>query len=184
MKLVGVVAMTAALVATIASAQSASAQTEQGVGSQIGITSQQDRAVPDRNVRHPTKDKKRVAGRRAGGAFASVPVARSWSARLRPASTAFDGDWSVLILTQRGACDRAYRYGVQISNGEVLNAGGEPIALEGHVARNGAIRVSVTAGSQEAHGAGHLSRTSGGGSWQGEGSSGTCAGIWEAERRN
>jgi hypothetical protein len=74
-------------------------------------------------------------------------------------------------------------YGVQISNGEVLNAGGEPIALEGHVARNGAIRVSVTAGSQEAHGAGHLSRTSGGGTWQGEGSSGTCAGMWEAERR-
>src|SRR5260370_2136073 len=46
-------------------------------------------------------------------------------------STAFDGDWSVVILTQSGGCDRAYRTGVQIQNGEVLYAGSEPIAMSG-----------------------------------------------------
>jgi hypothetical protein len=87
-------------------------------------------------------------------------------------------------VTQRGDCDRAYRYGVQIQNGEVLAAGsGSTIALDGHVAPNGSIRVSVAAGDQEARGAGRLSRTSGGGTWRGQGSRGTCAGTWEAERR-
>lgn len=121
MNIVGVVAMTAALVAFSASAQNASAQTD--------MTSRQARAIPDRsNIGHPTKEKKSVA-RRGGRAFASVPGARYRSAPIRSASSAFDGDWSVLILTERGACDRAYRYGVQISNGDVLNAGSEPISL-------------------------------------------------------
>ena len=115
-------------------------------------------------------------------ALAAVPISAQ-AAKARVSATAFDGSWSVLILTQSGSCDRAYRAGVQISNSEVFNAGGEPIALRGHVAPNGAVRVSVAAGAQEAHGAGRLSRTSGGGTWQGQGSLGTCAGTWQAERR-
>ena len=31
----------------------------------------------------------------------------------------FDGAWSVLIVTQKGTCDRAYRYPGKISNGSV-----------------------------------------------------------------
>ena len=31
-----------------------------------------------------------------------------------PARTPFDGAWSVLIVTTKGDCDRAYRYGVTI----------------------------------------------------------------------
>jgi hypothetical protein len=89
----------------------------------------------------------------------------------------------VLIQTRAGGCAPSYRYGVRIQNGEVLNGGSEPVDLQGRVARNGAVRVSVAAGGQEAHGAGRLSRTSGGGTWQGQGSAGTCAGTWVAERR-
>jgi hypothetical protein len=170
MKSLSVLAMTAALVTTGASAQGVSDR---------GSVRQQDSTISDRSdVRHATKTKERIARPHGTRSFASVPAART-----RGGSGAFDGNWSVLIQTQVGACDRAYRTGVQIQNGEVLNAGSEPIALRGHVAPSGAVRVSVAAGDQEAHGAGRLSRTSGGGSWRGQGSRGTCAGTWVAERR-
>jgi hypothetical protein len=163
MRILGVLAMTAALVAMGASAQGAS-----------------ERA----NAQQPDFAKERIAGQRGSGAFASAPATRLPSPRSRAGSGAFDGNWSVVIETQSGACDRAYRYGVQIQNGEIFNGGGEPIALEGRVAPSGAVRVSVAAGGQEARGAGRLSRTSGSGNWRGQGARGACAGTWVAERRN
>jgi len=100
-----------------------------------------------------------------------------------PAATAFDGDWSVLIMTQSGGCDRAYRYGVRIANGDVVYDGGGPVDLQGHVFSNGSVRVSVSGAGQRADGQGRLSRTMGTGTWQGQGSLGSCAGVWQAERR-
>jgi hypothetical protein len=94
---------------------------------------------------------------------------------------AYDGSWSVLIITQSGPCERAYRYGVQISNGRVFGGDGSA-NLQGRVAQNGAVRVSVSAGDQRADGSGRLSRDRGSGLWQGQGSSGTCTGRWEAQR--
>jgi hypothetical protein len=126
----------------------------------------------------------REHGARGSSAFASAFDTRSPLEKVRPAARAFDGDWSVLIQTRLGNCDPAYRYGVRIENGEIFNAGGEAVALEGRVARSGAVRVSVSAGNQEAQGAGRLSRTSGGGSWRGQGSLGVCSGTWVAERRD
>ena len=35
------------------------------------------------------------------------------------ARTPFDGAWSVLIITDRGTCDRAYRYALRIADGLV-----------------------------------------------------------------
>jgi hypothetical protein len=175
MKIIGVVAMTAALVATSASAQT--------IGSESARAPERAYAVSDRSdTRHPTGARRNVV--RGGGSFASTGAAgRSRTARGRAASNAFDGAWSVLLMGRSGACDGTYRYGVQISNGEVLNAGGAQVDLQGRVAPNGVVRVSVAAGNQEAHGAGRLSRTSGSGTWQGQGSGGTCAGTWQAERR-
>ena len=114
------------------------------------------------------------------GALASAGIAAS--AGTAVARTSYDGSWSVLIITQSGACDRAYRYGVQISNGRVLYAerAGQ---VQGRVAHNGAVRVSVSAGDQRADGSGRLSRDRGSGLWRGQGSTGACAGRWEAERR-
>jgi hypothetical protein len=181
MKILGVVAMTAALVATQAFTQNAFAQSS---GSETERASQREHAVSHRSdARHHARAERHVEGRRGSGSFASTPEYRESRAdRGRGGSSAFDGPWSVLILTQSGACDRSYRYGVEIRNGEVLNAGGAPVDLAGRVAPNGAVRVTVAAGGQEAHGAGRLSRTSGGGRWEGHGSAGTCAGIWQAER--
>jgi hypothetical protein len=126
----------------------------------------------------PAKAARSAESRHGTRAYASTPS----TSRAGAATTAFDGSWSVLILTRNGACDPAFRYGVNISNGNLINAGGAPVALEGHVAPNGAIRVSVASGDQQASGVGRLSRASGSGIWRGSGSRGVCAGTWEAER--
>jgi hypothetical protein len=91
----------------------------------------------------------------------------------------YDGLWSVVIVTAQGSCDRAYRYPVRIANGSLSNEGPSPATINGKVAGNGAVTVTVVAGNQSATGAGRLSGAVGTGSWKGSG----CAGTWEAERR-
>jgi len=132
-----------------------------------------------------TRHGKRVTEQVAEGALAAVSTrpARPAPARPLPGSTAFDGDWSVLIVTQAGPCDRAYRYGVRIANGDVYYDGGGAVDLQGHVFSNGMVRVSVEGLGQRADGQGRLSRGLGNGTWQGQGSLGSCAGVWQAERR-
>jgi hypothetical protein len=99
----------------------------------------------------------------------------------------YDGAWSVLIITHEGPCDRTYRYGVQIANGMVsydgAAAGPFSITMQGRVTPKGAVRVLLQAGSQWADGSGRLVKNRGTGVWQGQGMSGSCAGVWEAERR-
>ncbi|MBV8840650.1 MAG: hypothetical protein JO000_29285 [Alphaproteobacteria bacterium] len=99
------------------------------------------------------------------------------------ARTAYDGQWSVLIVTNSGPCDRAYRYGLSIQNGAVIYEGSAAVNVAGKVANNGAVKVRVWAGQQGASGTGRLSRTDGSGTWRGTGSMGTCSGVWSAERR-
>jgi hypothetical protein len=99
------------------------------------------------------------------------------------ARTSYDGSWSVLIITDNGACDRAYRYGVQISNGHLLSGEGVSVNLQGRVAPDGAVRVTVLAGDNRANGSGRLFRDRGSGLWRGQGPTGTCAGSWQAARR-
>ena len=48
-----------------------------------------------------------------GGAFLALTTALPWTATLAQARGPFDGTWSVLIVTDSGSCDRAYRYALQ-----------------------------------------------------------------------
>jgi len=96
---------------------------------------------------------------------------------------AYDGNWSVLIVTNSGPCDRGYRYGLSIRDGRVFYTGSLSVNVNGWVNNNGAVRVRLSAGSQGATGTGRLSRDYGEGSWRGQGSSGSCSGTWTAERR-
>jgi len=98
------------------------------------------------------------------------------------AQRAYDGLWSVLIVTQNGTCDRAYRYGVSIRNGGVHYDGGA-VSFTGRVAANGAVSVRVSSGSAFASGAGRLSRNTGQGRWSGQSGGSRCSGYWTAERR-
>src|SRR2546428_2281360 len=86
------------------------------------------------------------------------------TATTAPARTPYDGAWSVLIVTQQGACDRAYRYGVEIVNGLVRYDGGG-VNLSGRVGSNGAVQGSVSAGRPPALGSGRLPRHFGTGNW-------------------
>jgi hypothetical protein len=98
------------------------------------------------------------------------------------AKSNFDGAWSVLIVTQKGECDRAYRYPVKIENGTVGYAGSASFTVSGKVGDTGAVIVKVARGNQSANGQGKLSSTDGSGQWVA--GSGDCSGIWTAERRS
>jgi hypothetical protein len=98
------------------------------------------------------------------------------------ARTPYDGDWSVLIVTQRGGCDPSYRYGVQIINGHLVYQGGA-VSMSGRVGSNGSLHVVVASGNGRANGSGRLSRTTGRGSWVGHSGANACSGYWQAERR-
>ncbi len=95
----------------------------------------------------------------------------------------YDGAWSALIITHSGACEPTYRFGFEIADGHVFYRGDGPVNVQGQVARNGAVQVSVAAGQQRAAGSGRLFRHHGEGYWHGQGPTGACAGRWEAERR-
>jgi hypothetical protein len=97
-------------------------------------------------------------------------------------AASFDGPWSVLVVTRNGPCDQAYRYGVTIIRGVVYYAGGGPVSLTGRVSPSGGVTVRVSSGPQYAIGTGRLSRSTGSGSWRGQGPSGVCTGVWSATR--
>lgn len=94
----------------------------------------------------------------------------------------FDGSWSVLIVTEKGTCDRAYRYPVKIESGSVGYAGTASFDVNGRVTPNGAISVTVSRGNQSASGSGRLFGADGSGRWSTP--SGECSGTWTAERRS
>ena len=96
------------------------------------------------------------------------------------ATRAYDGEWSVVIYTLRGDCNRALRYSLRIANGRVQQAD-QSYQAAGAVAANGNVRVVVAEGGRSANGSGRLVGNSGRGWWRTE--SGECSGQWTAERR-
>lgn len=93
-----------------------------------------------------------------------------------------DGRWSIEVITDKGGCDRAYRYSVLIEKGEARYGGSEPIVISGKVASNGGVRGTITYGDNRANVAGKLAEGLGSGQWTWQGSR-TCSGHWNAERR-
>jgi hypothetical protein len=104
----------------------------------------------------------------------------------RPAfAEAFDGNWSVVVVTERGTCDRAYRYSVHVENGQIrYNGDAKGINLAGEVSPSGHVSVSIRLRDRSAEGTGRINETVGAGNWRGNGANNTtCSGTWEAERR-
>jgi hypothetical protein len=108
---------------------------------------------------------------------ASATVATTSSYAVMPG---YDGLWSVSIVTEKGACDRGYRYPIRISKGVLANAGDVAVNIAGKVMPTGAVTVMVSAAGKNANGTGRLSGNLGEGSWSG----GDCSGTWTAERRS
>jgi hypothetical protein len=110
---------------------------------------------------------------------ALVAASATFASTASFAVPAYDGTWSVLVMTEKGTCDPAYRYPIRISNGQLINAGDTAFTVTGKIAQTGAITVTISAGGKSAIGLGKLAGDLGGGSWTG----GACSGSWTAERR-
>lgn len=116
-------------------------------------------------------------GRGVVGAI--VAASATFAATSSFAVPRYDGLWSVSIVTEKGDCDRGYRYPIRISNGVLVNGGDTAFTISGKVGQSGAITVTVSAGGKSATGLGKLAGDTGGGQWRG----GECSGTWTAERR-
>jgi hypothetical protein len=114
------------------------------------------------------------------GAFGALVASTTLASTSGYAQPRYDGLWSVSIVTEKGDCDRGYRYPIRISNGVLANAGDTAFSISGKVApTTGAIVVTVAAAGKSATGSGQLAGNAGGGHWTG----GACSGSWTAERR-
>ena len=116
----------------------------------------------------------------SGALFTLVAASATVATTSTYAVPAYDGLWSVSIVTEKGDCDRGYRYPIRIQNGALANAGSvTAVVINGKVQPTGAITVVVSSGSKSATGSGRLSGDLGEGRWIG----GECSGSWTAERR-
>src|ERR1700720_4103189 len=115
-----------------------------------------------------------------GALFALVAASATFATTSTYAVPGYDGLWSVSVVTEKGACDRGYRYPIRISNGQLVNAGDAGFTITGKVGQTGAITVTVSAAGKSATGTGRLAGDLGGGYWNG----GECSGTWTAERRS
>lgn len=103
----------------------------------------------------------------AAGALAAAPASA--------AENAYDGLWSVTVVTKSGSCEPTTSSTLTVSAGKV-SAGGAPA---GSVGREGLVKVSING----AYANGQLSGNSGSGKWNGASAGVACSGRWEASRQ-
>jgi hypothetical protein len=97
-------------------------------------------------------------------------------------ANAFDGSWTVSLRGTTGLCSgHSLTYLVQIRNGHIVYRGGDG-TVSGRVTSGGAAFARVVSGDRSGTVSGHLSRSSGGGSFQGQAGGGPCSGTWGARR--
>jgi hypothetical protein len=93
------------------------------------------------------------------------------------AAATFDGAWNVQIASSSGACPNGTTVSIGINNGQVAS-GNAMFVASGRVADAGTISVTLSSGIKRAVGSGHLTATSGSGTWHGV----MCSGTWTAQR--
>jgi hypothetical protein len=120
----------------------------------------------------------RVLSSLGGVALAALVAAPQAQAQ----ANRFDGNWSVEVVTEQGACDRAYRYPVIVQNGQARYGGPESFNVNGRVQSNGAVSASISRGQDRANVSGRLSGTTGRGTWTTSGGR-VCSGYGNAEKR-
>ena len=93
------------------------------------------------------------------------------------AASTFDGAWNVQIASQNAACPSGTSVSIGINNGQVAS-NNAMVTASGRVAEAGAISVTLISGLKRATGYGHLTASSGSGTWRGA----LCSGTWTAQR--
>lgn len=114
-------------------------------------------------------------------ATAASALSQDVAASSTKLTKSFDGKWSVLIVTEQGQCDRAYRYPLVIENGYVLYGGRNNFTVSGEVYNGGDVVVTVAQGKYAAQGTGRLQGKYGVGKWAAP--AGDCSGTWKADKR-
>jgi hypothetical protein len=99
------------------------------------------------------------------------------SAATPAAAATFDGEWNVRIASSNAACPNGTTVAIGITNGHVESTSAM-VTASGSVADAGSISVTLASGMKRAVGSGHLSATSGSGTWHGA----LCSGTWVAQR--
>ncbi|MFN3658449.1 MAG: hypothetical protein ACK4UO_14455 [Pseudolabrys sp.] len=61
-------------------------------------------------------------------------------------ATGLDGAWSVVVITEKGGCDPAYRYNLRIANGRIRYEGDTSAKVDGTVTSNGVVKVTISLG--------------------------------------
>ena len=89
----------------------------------------------------------------------------------------FDGEWSVHIASSSSECGNGATLSIGISNGKIASSDAA-VKAAGHVAEAGVVSVTLLSGIKRAVGFGHLSGTSGSGTWRGA----ICSGTWTAQK--
>lgn len=107
-------------------------------------------------------------------------LAGTADARSAASSSAYDGSWNLVFVTQRGACDPTYNFSVNINHGIVTNP--NLVRFRGYVARSGVVHASVVVQDKVASGSGRLGGASGRGTWSGREGQARCSGYWSAQR--
>jgi hypothetical protein len=97
------------------------------------------------------------------------------------AASGFDGSWSVSVQSSFGKCEASAHYALRVENGRIRHDGGDAV-VSGSVDGRGNIRVSILQNGHGASGSGHLSGSTGVGTWRGHRSAIVCGGRWEAQR--
>ena len=115
----------------------------------------------------------------AAAAFAAVFVSGAAEAQ----GNKFDGNWSVEVITEKGECDKAYRWPVIVQNGRARYGGPEDFNVSGQISANGAVSGVISRGQDRANVTGRLSGGWGQGTLTASGSSRNCSGRWNAEKR-
>jgi hypothetical protein len=116
------------------------------------------------------------------GQFRKVIIARillfaAMSVATPAAAATFDGEWNVQIASTSSVCGGGATVSIGINNGQVASTNALMTA-SGRVADAGIISVTLISGIKRAVGWGHLSATTGSGTWRGA----LCSGTWTAQR--
>jgi hypothetical protein len=114
---------------------------------------------------------------RKAGFFIGGLMLLGMSVTTPAAAATFDGEWHVQIASTHGACGGGASVSIGISNGQVASTNAMMTA-SGRVAEAGTISVTLVSGIKRAVGFGHLTGTSGSGTWRGA----MCQGTWTAQK--
>src|SRR5215471_15962684 len=92
-------------------------------------------------------------------------------------AASFDGEWSVHIASSSSECGNGKTLSIGINNGQIASSDAA-VRASGHVAEAGNVSVTLLSGIKRAVGFGHLSGSSGSGTWRGT----MCSGTWTAQK--